>query len=54
MKLLKMYCLEGQGLTPDQCIELKEALELDHIIQVKANNQLQGIQYPVFEFETVD
>lgn len=53
MKLLRMYYLDGYGLSPDQCLRIKESLGLDHIIQVQANNQLEHTQYPVFEFDEI-
>ena len=54
MKILKIYFLDKPSLTPEQGDELKNTLGLDAVIHVKAENQITGIQYPVFEFETIE
>jgi len=54
MKILKIYSLENNALTMEQCAIIQRMLRLDLVVQIKAENQLNGIQYPVFEFETID
>lgn len=54
MKILKIYFLDKPSLSPEQGEELRNKLGLDVVIHVKAENQISGIQYPVFEFETIE
>jgi len=54
MKILKIYSLENNALTQEQCLYIQNVLKVDLVIQVKAENQLTGLQYPIFEIETID
>lgn len=53
MKVLKIYFLEQPPYDIQQIVELNKNNNIDLILQIKADNQLQGIQYPLFEFETI-
>lgn len=53
MRVLRIYSLEGKGLSEDECNRIKKFTETDVIIHMTANNQLENVQYPVFEFETI-
>lgn len=53
MKVLRIYSLTNKALTEEQCLQIQKCLKLDLVIQVEAENQLNGLQYPVFEFEEI-
>lgn len=53
MKILKIYSLEGKGLSEEECNRIKKFTETDVIIHITANNQLEGVQYPFFEFDEI-
>lgn len=54
MKVLKIYFLDQPTYDTQQIIELNKNNNIDLILQIKADNQLQGIQYPLFEFEEIE
>lgn len=54
MRILRIYSLENKGLNQEQCNEIKKQTKVDVLIHMTANNQLQGIQYPVFEFDEIE
>lgn len=54
MKILRIYSLENKGLDQQQCNAIKQKTKVDVLIHMTANNQLHGIQYPVFEFDEIE
>lgn len=54
MKLLRIYSLKDSQLDESQCVKIQQTLKLDIVVNLIADNQLEGLQYPIFEFDVID
>lgn len=51
MKVLKIYYLNKPPYNSDDLNEIRDEFKVDIALTVKSCNQIQNLQYPLFEIE---
>ena len=54
MKILTIYCLNSLPLDESELDRLKVVSKVDVVLQISADNQLDGIQYPYLVIENLE
>ena len=54
MKILTIYCLNSMPLDESELDRLKVVSKVDVVLQLSADNQLDGIQYPYLVIKNLE